>query len=217
MMLACVVTMLACGSVTTAPRDEVAIPTPGTGAAITTAAPRRSPSPEESVVGVLRVAARPDAPNTKLDGVWLEREDGARWVLAYHSDKLWESFADERVRVTGAQYEPEEEASVGGIHFRVDSLELADRSADVNGPFISFGPEESISGVLGEYEYPKGTKLEGSRIGTFEASGSSFLVLHIAEGVQVGSVTVRARKVHVNPFQSRIPGTRLWIYGLAKD
>src|SRR5262245_48072387 len=65
------------------------------------------------------------APGPKhFQGVWLEVENGKRFVIDYWARSLWRGFDGSEVIVKGDCYEPFGEA-INATHFRVDEMKFA--------------------------------------------------------------------------------------------
>jgi len=168
--------------------------------------------PQESFEATVQIDPKPG--DKAFQGVWLAREDGERWVIAYRAEPWFQPFEGQRVRVTGERFIPEGQA-IMAPHFRVDTLRRVDEGkADPSAsPVIGLGPEQQLEGVFEDRVGAPGTKLEGEPYRVFTASGGeSFLLSHAPEDAQPGRrVLIRARAVELSPYMARRGGPTLWV------
>jgi hypothetical protein len=199
-------------------------PSPGTVAA-PTPAPAQSPAaaPSDPPPMSAPVESNPDLEafdakiaidaqpgGKKFQGVWLERDDGERWVVAYRPLGWLRAFEGERVHVTGERYQPHGQA-IAGTHFRIATLRVVDPS--LGAMFVEAGPERTYLGAFVELVGDPGTKGEGERYHVFDAEGEDrFLLANVPEDLVVGRpVTVKARTMAYSPFVAHRGGPMLWI------
>ncbi|MFT3775729.1 MAG: hypothetical protein QM820_61060 [Minicystis sp.] len=167
----------------------------------------------ERFEAVVRVDAQPQ--DKKFQGVWLERGDGEKWVVAYRPEGWLRGFEGKRVSVAGERYEPQGQA-IMATHFRVHTIRVLDERA-VDAPFfVEVGPERKMAGRFVERVGEKGTKLEGEKYTVFEADdGVAYGLANAVEATAGVRVRVRARPVVVSPFVARRGGPSLWILDVA--
>lgn len=166
----------------------------------------------EGVEGVVRIEAGPGS--KRFQGVWLERPDGERLVLAYRAYDWLKSLEGRAVRMTGETYVPKGQA-VMATHYRVDTVwVLADASAV---PILGFGPQTTLTGTLVKKTGPAGPASAGEPFLTFlTADGTEYLVegapAELAEGVPT---QVQARAVAPSmQYTARRGGDWLWVLEL---
>lgn len=157
---------------------------------------------------IVRVDAEPGA--KKLQGVWLERGDGERWIVAYRAEPWLAPFTDKAVEVSGGRYIPGGQA-VKATHFRVDSLRVTDEKNP--GLFESLGPEQTMTGTFAEQVGTVGAKDEGERYPTFASdAGDSFQLANRPDGLAYGTkVKVRAREMQYSKFAAHRGGPMIWV------
>ncbi|MCY1009770.1 hypothetical protein OV079_30250 [Nannocystis pusilla] len=176
------------------------------------AAVREQP-PEKPVADEFTATVRVDAEpgDKKFQGVWLERDDGVRWVVAYRPEPWLAAFEGQRVQVTGAVYQPEGQAILAP-HFRVETLRLAP-GATTDAPFVAVLAERRLAGTFQERVGGPGTKLEGERYLVFEADdGTAYLLANAPAGGDSGrAATVKARVIEMSPYVARRGGPYLWV------
>lgn len=172
------------------------------------AAPTDDAKQPEGFAAVVRVDAKPGG--KKFQGVWLERDDGERWVVAYRAEPWLVAFEGRRVDVTGAVYQPTGQAILA-THFRIETLRLAGPESDAE--FVAALAELRLSGTFKERVGESGTKLEGERYRVFEADdGAVYLLANYPERGEPGvAATVRARVVELSPYTAHRGGTYLWV------
>jgi hypothetical protein len=161
----------------------------------------------DEMQATLRIDAKPGG--KKFQGVWLERDDGAKWVISYRPEGVWRSFEGKRVRVRGAIYQPRGQA-INATHFRVDWLAVAgdDDSTDL----VEVNGERTYAGSFEELVWPAGTKLEGEKTTVFSSEGKQYFLANRPDGIALGkSVEVHAREVVPSPRMARPGGPFLWI------
>ena len=74
----------------------------------------------EAILDIDRLAAG------KVQGVWLEKADGERLLVAYEPSPEYFRFVEKRVVVQGETYRPDPHtAHIGATHIRIQSIELA--------------------------------------------------------------------------------------------
>ncbi|MBW1878903.1 MAG: hypothetical protein JRI25_12375 [Deltaproteobacteria bacterium] len=158
-----------------------------------------------------KLTVDPEPGYKHFQGVWLEREDGDRWVIDYRARDCWTPFDGHRVRVVGEQYQPEGQA-IGAIHFRVETLEVLDPMSMTS--LVSVGPEKALTGRMARVSGEPGTKMEGSSYLVFTASdGTGYQLINpTAVSDHVGTqVSITARPVERSPYSTHMPGPTLWI------
>lgn len=150
----------------------------------------------------------------KLQGVWLERDDGERWIAAYRKDPWFEVFDGHRVTVTGERYEPEGQA-IQAPHFKVHTLEVVGgHEATPTPEVLSLGPEMDLTGALEIRTVPDGAKLAGDQYPVFVTEdGATYYVPHAMKNQPMGqSIHIVAREYERNPRWAAMRGGRyLWV------
>jgi len=168
--------------------------------------------------GVVRIAPDPaPGPGKKFRGAWIEREDGARWVIEYEAESPFRELRDRRVRVEGETYAPEGQALIG-THFRVRSMQIVGK--DEEAPLVRIGERRRFRGRFGAKTWPAGTKLEGTTMRTFvDDADRSYFIAHVTEKdlpIDV-PVTLDAHEVEPSPYIARPGGPYLWIRSFEVD
>jgi hypothetical protein len=194
---------------TSAKEPVVIAPAPSTSSA--TAEPPSRPRTEEDIEATLRIDDH--AGGKHFQGVWLERDDGARWVISYRADDWWLPFRDHRVRVQGVVYEPQGQA-VMATHFRVKTLALTpgEEESQMTG-LVEVHEELEYPGTFRDEVGEKGTKLEGEHMTVFVSdSGTQYWLANAVKGVVFDEpVIVRGREVKLSRFMARPGGEFLWV------
>lgn len=177
--------------------------------------PERGGATQPPAADERRATVRIDpAPSHKrFQGVWLELDGGARWLIDYRTNEMWRAFEDRAVLVTGRCYEPAGQA-IGATHFEVERMRFADgRRPDA--PILALGPETRMRGVFAELAYPAGSKLAGETYLVFRDDGG---VEHRPFGAERGRlrlgerVAIDARPVERNLAYTAGPGgPHLWL------
>ena len=161
---------------------------------------------------VLRISEHPVG--KKARPVWLEREDGERWLVAYQPDPCWLALDGQLVRVHGRRYEPALQA-LSAVHFRVSALSCAGTDA----PFVEVGPECTLTGTIECIHGTPGSKSAGSSWLVFapdDGSASYQLVNPELVEAPVGdTVVVVARPVALSPYTAHRSGR--WLCLLESD
>ncbi len=174
-----------------------------------------TPSPLEadesalSFEAILRVDAEPSYKH--FQGVWLERDDGERWLIDYRALGCWTPFDGHRVSATGERYEPEGQ-SIGAPHFRVKTLSAVDPMA--MSALVQVGPERTLTGRLSTASGAPGSKQEGSSWTVFVAdSGGSWSLLNpsAVQDLQGETISVKGRAVERSPFYAHAGGPLLFV------
>ena len=151
----------------------------------------------------------PQPSGKKFQGVWLEREDGERWLIDYRPRDCWQPFNDTTVAVTGSTYEPHGQ-SISATHFQVASLQRTDEvfSADL----IALGPQQTLTGTLHTEHGAPGSKSEGASWATLVTQTRTWMLYNPSrlEGA-TGTVTVEAREVAYSRYVARADGPTLCI------
>jgi hypothetical protein len=207
--------MLACGAglPAEAPKSapDPATPVQGAPAAPVVQAPATKEAPvDDGFEAVVRIDEKPGG--KKFQGVWLERPDGERWVVAYRPEEWLRSFEGRTVRVTGETYQPKGQA-ISATHYRVRTLQVADKKGG-HGPLFGMGPEQTLRGKFKQKKVPRGAKNEGDLYWTFVAAdGADYMLEHIPEGVVDGAaVEIVARAVEPDwSYMARRGGDYLWV------
>ena len=164
--------------------------------------------PLTTVTATLRIDANPGP--RKFQGVWLERPDGERWIVDYRDRGLWRGFDGATVAVTGYCYQPFGEA-INARHFAVETLRHSSER-DVRGPYVSLGPERTLTGQFSTRTAPPGSKLAGSPPEhVFVADGTTYALANKADAGE-GAATVIARLLVVNlAYAATADEERLWL------
>jgi hypothetical protein len=112
---------------------------------------------------------------------------------------------------TGTVYEPDGQ-SIGAVHFRVETLELAHE--DPSALYVYLGPEQELNG---RFSWPSGapnSKRGGERCLVFN-SGISFELVNPSRAEAFAEegrpVTVKARALTPSPFSAHESGPFLWL------
>jgi hypothetical protein len=174
------------------------------------AQPPKEEPVDDGFDAVVRVDEKPGG--KKFQGVWLEREDGERWVVAYRPEAWLRVFEGRTVRVTGETYQPFGQA-INSTHFRVFTLTVKEEKRGI-GPLLGVGREQTLRGRFVDAVVPKGAKNEGDTYRTFVADGGAeFMIEEAPEGAPVGkSVQIVARAVEPDwSYHARRGGDYLWI------
>jgi hypothetical protein len=188
-----------------------------------TEAPAPKPAPEQRTAvaddddevmtfdAIVRVDAEPGS--KKLQGVWLERGDGERWIVAYRAEPWLVPFADKKVSVTGGRYIPGGQA-VKATHFRLDALRTTDDGDP--GLFESLGAEQEMTGELSERSGTVGAKDEGERYPVFTSdAGNAFELANRPDGLVYGKrVKVRVREMQYSKFAAHRGGPMVWVIAI---
>lgn len=164
----------------------------------------------EQFNAVVRIDAQPGG--KKFQGVWLERDDGERWVAAYRPEPWLKEFEGRRVRVTGWVYQPQGQA-ISATHFRIETLRLAGPEAAADAQVVAVLAERRLSGTFQNRVGEPGTKLTGESYGVFAADdGVVYLLANDPEDGRPGrAASVRARVVELSPYVAHRGGTYLWV------
>ena len=166
---------------------------------------------------VLQIEAKPG--EKRLQGVWLERADGQRWIIAYRAEPCWRPFAGRRVRARGETYQPEGQA-VLATHFRVRALELVDPKAEPMAELIALGDEQVLSGSFQQMTWPAGSKLEGESQLVFERSdGTRYFLSGVPQAAPAAGqrVEVRAREATPSPYMAHPGGPHLFVLEVLRN
>lgn len=170
---------------------------------------------DDGFEAVVRVDAKPGG--KKFQGVWLERADGERWVVAYRPEAWLRVFEDQKVRVIGETYEPPGQR-ISATHFRITTLRTVERG---RGPLLAVGPEQTFTGNFKRVAGGAGTKSEGSSWWTFVAADGA---THEIEGtpekaeiVEGKAVTITARRVEPDMSYTARRGAESWLWVVRVD
>lgn len=147
----------------------------------------------------------------KFQGVWLVTEDGNRHVISYRADPWWLGFEGRTVDATGKPYTPRGQAIMAD-HFRVEQMIVVEPTVD--DPLIMITDEHELEGKFTYYEWPKKTKLAGSKALVFEGTtGKRYWLAERPEPPPPVDehVTIKARIVEPSNFVARPGGTYLWV------
>jgi len=174
--------------------------------------PKPKPAPSSHAPseqrGTLRVAPEQNA--TRFYGVWLERQDGSRWVIDYRARALWKWFADREVLITGECYAPEGHA-IRATHFRVLTLRPVEPKLGL-GPYLLIGPEQEFRGEVTSIAAPPGSKLAGSSRTVFKADDGTTYNIAGEQVPKLGPATLHARVLEPDmSHHARTDGPDLWI------
>ncbi len=198
-------------SPTSTSTNEPVVISPPPHSASATGEPPKTPPSENEIEATLRIDEKPGGKH--FQGVWLERDDGSRWVISYRADGYWLPFRDHRVRVQGVVYEPEGQA-VMATHFRVKTLALTpSEEKNAMTGLVEVRDERQYPGKFRDDVGDKGTKLEGEHRTVFISdSGSHYWLANAVEGVVFDEpVVVRGREVKLSRFMARPGGPYLWV------
>lgn len=147
----------------------------------------------------------------KFQGVWLERKDGERYVVAYRPQAWLRGFEGRSVKVTGSTYEPQGQR-ISATHFRIDTLKVERRG---EGPILEVGPERTLIGNFKSVSGSPGTKAEGSTWWVFvTAEGAEYEVEGAPEKatLKAGAAKIVARVVEPDmSFVARRGGPCVWV------
>ncbi len=156
----------------------------------------------------VRIDPRPSG--KQLQGVWLERADGTRWVIDYRPRDCWRPLEGAAVTATGERYEPQGQA-LSAPHFRVSSLQVTTVTPEAG--LVAVGPEQVLTGSLLTSAGEPGTKSEGSSWVEFRDADGPIWPLYnpSALGNLTGAVTLTVREVELSPFSAHIGGPQLCI------
>lgn len=174
------------------------------------AEPEGAQAPER-FEATLRIDPEPGA--KQFQGVWVERDDGQRWVVDYRARGWWMPFDGRRVRVSGRRYEPRGEA-ITATHFRVHELALVAPKGEPIAILTEVHEEQELEGVFEVETWPAGTKLAGERDLVFVATGGERYRLANDPGSTIEdgrSVRIVAREVVMSPFVAHVGGRHLWL------
>lgn len=145
----------------------------------------------------------------KFQGVWLERKDGGRQLIAYNTRSLWAQFDGKEVYVTGEVYQPPGQ-SISAEHFRVDTLTVADLQTAVL--YTGAGPLREMTGVIEVETGSPGSKMGGETWRMFNSGGMSYQLANpVAFKKWKGTFTVQARDVNRSPFSAHMAGPTIWV------
>lgn len=168
---------------------------------------RSTLSSGDAIRATLRIDQKPGG--KKFQGVWLERENGEKWLISYRPEELWRGFENKSVGVRGAIYQPRGQA-IRATHFRVDWLAIAgdDNSTDL----VEVKEERIYQGQFEEFSWPAGTKLEGEKTPVFSSNGQQYFLANRVERMPFGQkLAVRAREVVPSSHVARPGGPFLWV------
>ena len=152
----------------------------------------------------------PRSSSKRLQGVWLERADGTRWLIDYRARDCWRPLEDIAVTTIGERYEPQGQA-ISAPHFRVSMLQVLTVTPEAT--VVAVGPEQVMTGTLQTSAGAPGTKSEGSTWMVFQnADGPSGPLYNpSALGSLTGAVTLTVREVELSPFSTHIGGPQFCI------
>ena len=181
------------------------------------ASPDEQMMPPSQPVGPFTATVRvdPSPGGKKAQPVWLEREDGERWIAAYRPDDCWQALDGQTMQVEGERYEPLGQA-LSAPHIRVRSLHTPEpRPEDT---LVQVGPEQTWTGRVVTEQGAPGSKSEGSEWLVFrpdgDATGHNHLIVFNPSAVaeMAGApVEVTGRVVEVSPFSAHVAGLRLCV------
>jgi hypothetical protein len=162
---------------------------------------------QETFRATVRIDAQPAG--KMFQGVWLERSDGERWLIAYRPWEYWTPFQDKQVDVTGERYQPEGQ-SVSAVHFRLDRLTI-DTAAMTS--LVRVERERGLTGVfLVDKGGPPGSKMAGYATSYFRSDdGERFLLANAPQVTPGTPVRITAREVELSPFSAHQGGRHLWV------
>jgi len=156
----------------------------------------------------VKVAIDAEPSGKKFQGVWLVRDDGERWLVAYRPLPLWKIYEGVAVNITGAVYQPDGQ-SISATHFRVDTLSIRDPQAIIDPR--SFGPEQTFEGQFESESGSPGSKSEGSTWTVFRVQGGLRYEIMNPVAVDRTATSIRARTVERSPFVAHRGGPALWL------
>jgi len=146
----------------------------------------------------------------KFQGVWLVTEDGNRHVISYRADPWWTDFEGRTVDAVGRPYVPRGQAIMAD-HFRLEEMEVVDPTPE--DPLIKITSERELDGKFIEVDWPKRSKLGGTKAWMFEAKdGTRYWLSDRPEKLPHDEpVTITARIVEPSNFVARPGGPYLWV------
>lgn len=188
---------------------QVEAPAKASAAPVTSARPDKPDAKDgmEAFDATLRIDAAPGG--KAFQGVWLERDDGSRWLIAYRAYGYWKPFEGKRVRVSGQRYLPQGQ-SMAGQHFRVETL-TADPNAMTE--FVRVAAERTFYGTFEQEMMPVGSKMAGTAIDAFSSAGVRYQLANVPKDKPAPGTKARvtAREVERSPFMAHTGGKHLWI------
>lgn len=164
--------------------------------------------PQEEFTATVRIDAQPGG--KRFQGVWLERDDGERWVIDYRPRDCWRPLEDLQVHAIGSTYTPPGQA-ITATHFEVSMLTVIDPSPEAR--LVAVGPEKTLSGTVLTESGSAGSKSEGSSWLVFRSEDGVSRTLYNPSmlGTLTGSVTLTGRSVELSPYAAHIAGPQLCI------
>ena len=169
-------------------------------------------APESELITLRAKVDIDDKPGGKrFQGVWLVTEDGNRHVISYRADPWWKDFEGRTVDVTGTPYMPRGQAIMAD-HFRVKQMTVVEPTVD--DPLIMITDERELEGKFTFYEWPKKTKLSGSKALVFEGTTGRryWLTERPRPDPPIDEpVKIKARIVEPSNFVARPGGPYLWV------
>ena len=146
----------------------------------------------------------------QFQGVWLERDDGERWVIDYRPRDCWRPLEDQRVHATGHTYTPRGQ-SISATHFEVELLRLITPRPEAR--LVAVGAKRTLTGSLQRETGMVGSKSEGSSWTVFQTHEGARWALYnpSAVGTRTGPMTLIGRMVELSPYSTHRAGPQLWV------
>jgi len=142
-------------------------------------------------------------------GVWLERPDGSRLLVATDTDNVWALFDGQSVQVTGELVTPDP-SSNDTQRYGIHTLDI--KGTETPAVYIQVGPPMDLEGHIQVRHGEPGSKAAddswlvlATRSLTYQLANPGKLDGHL------GPVSVTARAMTRSPFATYMPGPTLWI------
>ncbi|MFT4975507.1 MAG: hypothetical protein ACI8S6_001394 [Myxococcota bacterium] len=148
----------------------------------------------------------PEPSGKQLQAVWLERDSGTRWVVAYRPDSCWRAVEDQKMIVIGEVYPPPGQA-ISATHFRVDSLRAEELTPELT--VAAMGAEQTVTGHLAETDAPRGRHKGVPDIVLLADDGRQWMFSGSPIAIEVGKpVTAIGRPISLSPYTVHRPPHR---------
>lgn len=163
---------------------------------------------QQEFVATLRIDAQPGG--KQFQGVWLERDDGERWVIDYRPRACWRPLEGLRVSAVGSTYMPPGQA-IYATHFEVSMLQVVDPTPEAQ--LVAIGPEQTMTGTLQTATGSAGSKSAGSSWLVFKSDAGTSWTLYNPSALDVttGSITLTGRMVERSPYSAHTTGPQLCV------